>query len=811
MKQMIFRYLGMLLCSAGLFVACSEDETTPDVAPEFPALTTAEVSAGEVYTFTITPNTTWSLALTDASVNFFALLDGQSEVYRLRGEAGTHEIKVRVSTLEEFDTARQCEAELTLGTGTLQETRTILRLTRKNLERGLSLYLAAFDATADDFKCDEEGAFLYEETAATTMGYYYDAYNYLYRQRFAVEANFTWVFTEVPAWFGTNEVLEGGAGRTELFSRVEPTAHPFEDTTFELGFLDVSNPNNPVAAATKVEVSLPGCEDFCVVERVASTVEFDKNGAFDNNGSLVETGMIGTFSAPMGARLLVAAKEEDRYTFAAEKTAWVTITEEQHEEFSTEYGIWPRNFTLTVAKNEAAAREAILVAVPQTVAKTLTDPATLLTEDGTALKEASYLASTLKQKSGLPEDVKAIEAVDPATLKAWGITFDELSSGSWPWMGSWASIPYAYKVNYTNVDAIGDFFVHVDYASYRIFGFDAWDEEYTDLTSCWIALEEGQQSGSTRIKMRLGESYTAPDGSTKTYENTLAGDGGENEATIVFYDEQGVAQVMVYCTLTEPSTPGGDIVDDGSVSFVDAAAANAAGVYLKPIATTDEDYDPEMSGLPQYRLIFTQPTTIQLNVPSINYAFAYADWLSVDPQMPESPVSQITVTATAAGEAGATGTISIHVADFSQPARILAVYNPDYQPETGGTPEYDPNGPVTFVDMAAAEALGATLLPIVEGDDAWDAELDYKGIPQLRLTLKKAGTLLFKVPAFTRAIEYTWGDWILVSPDWSESEVTELSVTMNSKGGNVQNSRITLHNGDETHVATILCVLTNEE
>ena len=103
MKYNMFRKWGMMLLAATLMVACSEDETTPEVAPEFPTASAVEVAAGEVYTFTIEPNTTWTLALTDASVNFFTLLDGESEVYRLRGAAGTHEISVRVSSFDEVD------------------------------------------------------------------------------------------------------------------------------------------------------------------------------------------------------------------------------------------------------------------------------------------------------------------------------------------------------------------------------------------------------------------------------------------------------------------------------------------------------------------------------------------------------------------------------------------------------------------------------------------------------------------------------------------------------------------------------------
>ena len=250
MKTNIFRMLGVLALLSGVMIACSDDETTPEVAPTFPDPVSAEVAAGDTYTFTISPSTDWTLGLSDSSVSYFSLLDGEMAAYRMYGEAGTHQITVQVSEFEEFDTDRRCEVWLTQGTGTLQETRTILTLTRRSMTRELSLYMAQYDADATDpdFVRDEDSNLLYEAEAASEMDYIYDSYNQIYLQRFAIDANLAWSFTELPAWFGTNEVRGGEVGRTEIFSRVNSTAHPFEDTTFDLGFIDVSNANAPKVA-----------------------------------------------------------------------------------------------------------------------------------------------------------------------------------------------------------------------------------------------------------------------------------------------------------------------------------------------------------------------------------------------------------------------------------------------------------------------------------------------------------------------------------------------------------------------------------
>ena len=806
MKMMMKNYLiAGLLALTGLFVACSEDETTPaDVAPSFPEAIVADVVAGDTFTFTIAPTTEWTMGLTESSMSYFTLLDGEMPVYHLSNVAGNYQFAVQVSDFEEYENDRICEVWLRQGTGALEETRTILTLTRRGLNRELQLYVARYDDSSSDpdFVRDEENNLIYA-AAGSKMSFVYDSYNHAYMQRWAVDANLRWSFAELPAWFGTSSIEQGEVGRTEIFSLVNATAHPFFESSFTLGFNDVSNPNEVRELTTKIEVVLPGCDDICYVERVSSVIDFSATGAFDNNGSLVETGVIGVLNAPMGAALMTAAKVDGRYSFASEDNAWITIEEEPMADASTEYGVWARNFNLSVAKSEVAAREAILVAVPQSVMRTLSDPAELLVADGTALVESSFLVSTLHQASGLPEDFIAIEAVDLEGLQqGWQSDFQPLKPGSWPWMGSWASIPYAYQLNYSSVDVVGDFYINFDYASYRIFGFDGEYEEYENLETCWIALQDGQQSGMTRIKMRLGESYTAADGSTKQYENPLAGDGGENEATIVFYDADGNALALVYCQLAAKSpTPD---VEEGSVSFVDAEAAAAAGIYLEQIKEGDEDYTPELFDVEQYRVIFTQPATVDLKVPAFIYGQSYDSWLGFE--QVEDTIARLTASETTAGKSSFVSLYAAMTMDgYTYAAQLRCVYDPEYVPT-----EEPKEAAVSFVDAEAAAAAGITLEEIVETDEEYDDDMGYKGIPQYRLTMKQAGSVALKVPTYY--LSWSYQSWLTCTPDWPEEGATEALITMTSQGSSVQQSNLTLYidMGEGSIAAQIRCVLLNE-
>jgi hypothetical protein len=315
--------------------------------------------------------------------------------------------------------------------------------------------------------------------------------------------------------------------------------------------------------------------------------------------------------------------------------------------------------------------------------------------------------------------------------------------------------------------------------------------------------------------MRLGEEYTDANGVKQTYTNPLAGDGGENEATIVFYAADGTPLTMLYCQLTSGNTPTPD-PDSGAVSFVDPTAAAAAGVYLKPVVEGDADYRAELAGMgvPHYYVIFTKPAAVALQVPEYIYPMSYdTSWLNCE-QTAETVVT-LTATQTTAGKKAAVSLYaSMGLLESIEGAHFTCVYDPEYS--ESDEPEYDPNGAVTFLDKEAADAMGATLYAMPTTDDDYSYNLEFAGVPQYILTLKKAGSITLKVPAYFFGWQYSSasGNWLSFSPDWVEN-TTEVTITMSSTGKAEQVTFLSLYTSaamdESSQAAQIKCILTNEE
>ena len=104
MKHQIFRWMSSLVAVVALLCGCSDDPEP--VTPRFPETVTATVSAGDVYTLHIEPNTAWSVAISSDAATYFHLLEEGSKVYTMRGVAGSYDLQIGVSPIEEFDTER---------------------------------------------------------------------------------------------------------------------------------------------------------------------------------------------------------------------------------------------------------------------------------------------------------------------------------------------------------------------------------------------------------------------------------------------------------------------------------------------------------------------------------------------------------------------------------------------------------------------------------------------------------------------------------------------------------------------------------
>ena len=632
MKKNIFRQITALLMMALAVVAtgCEEPEPEPTpVTPNFPTKVEKVVKSGEVYTLSINPNMDWKVSIPTEAAQYFSLVDAAGQL-SLTGKAGQQQIKIKAAEIDEFDNDRVCEVSLTMG----GKTQVVAKLTRMKLARTLNVYVAEYDEANVDFKTDAEGGYVYGSTPVQTLDFLW--HNEQYMHRIVVETNFKWAIGgELPAWL-LPSTTTGEAGRTEVFVRTEKEAYPFTAEVATLVFNDLANANAPVEAG-KLSVNMPACEAVCEVE-IAPALTFNAEGHYYNASadSYIEMGAIATMTAPKGAQIYKIVKEND-YLYASSPTNdWITITwEEEWNAAADKAGLWARKFFVQTTLNEGAVREGMLVALPRTVASKISDPNfDLFNSEGTALKVEyeQYVVATVKQEAlAVAEDKGVIYANDIETMHAFTADFTELAVGSWPWKNSWASIPNAYKLTYRSNDSGDDLIFSKPFSRYEIYGFKGASGSTYDLSTCWLTLETSaeykQLTNGYKIRMRLGN-----DPANGLYPNTQAGDGGENEATIVFYDENDVAYALIYCVMDPTYMYVPEV--SGEVKFVDPTTAATYGATLEKIVEGDADFlaeDAEM-GVLQYRLTHTSAMSSMatLLMPAYARAICYPleSWLS---------------------------------------------------------------------------------------------------------------------------------------------------------------------------------------
>lgn len=632
MKKQIIRLMtAMVMCAAAvLSIGCEpEPEPEPEVTPNFPKLVEKVVKSGETVTLSINPNMAWKVSIPSSSAQYFSLADAAGQL-SMTGEAGAQQIKIKVAELDEFDTDRVCEVALTMN----GKTQTIAKLTRMKLARTVNVYLAQYDEANIDFKTDAEGAYVYGSTPVQTLDFLW--HNEQYMHRVVVETNFKWAIGgELPAWLDPS-VTSGEAGRTEVFVRTVKEAYPFAAESVELKINDFTNESAPVEVS-KLKVNMPACEAVCEVS-ISPALTFNAEGHYFNasNDTYLEMGAIATMTAPKGAELYKIVKNNG-YLYASSPAAdWITIEwEEEWDAAADKAGVWSRKFFVSTTPNEGAVREGMLVALPRTLASKVSDPDyDLFNADGTALKAEyeQYVVSTIKQEAPAEAENKGvIYANDIETMHAFTADFAELAAGAWPWQNAWAQIPNAYKLTYRSNDSGDDLIFSKPFSRYEIYGFDGAYSSTYDLSTCWITIEKSashkELTNGYKVRMRLGD-----DPANGLYPNTQAGFDGENEATIVFYDENDEAYALIYCVLDPNYMYVPEV--SGEVKFADPALAESLGAKLEKVVEGDPDFSAENNymGVLQYRLTHTSAMGAQalLLMPSYNQSFCYpsGSWLS---------------------------------------------------------------------------------------------------------------------------------------------------------------------------------------
>lgn len=442
-----------------LFTSCSSSEDEPVVQPVFPDMATLSIPAGETTCeVTFTPNLDWTVSIpTDSeTAQWFDLLDGEMAVSSISGKASTTPVTVTVVTSDQelFDEAPVCEVSLTMG----GETKVIAKITRGTTARTFDLYASVYDDNENDFimpfEFSESALEKYSgedvpETApegAVALRWPLRVGGYMYV--FKSKSNFEYL-ASVPAWLEVSKTaIEGEDGAYQIMVNGLFTEENIDGGVGIIDFYDanIDNTEDPGNNAhNRYCVTMPAFRDLVKHDANNAVFAFNAEGQYSSTTAgteVVEDYATAGVSSTAGLKFFVLTPDGyGGYYAAKEKTGWVTVTDDMWDETGEIFQ--HRDYTIAVTANSGAARSAVLVALPQTLAAEIDEngdlDAQLLKADGSYdLKDEykPYVFATVEQDApasgsgdeGLsvicPTDVTTQYYLDNGFFK-----FEELTEG----------------------------------------------------------------------------------------------------------------------------------------------------------------------------------------------------------------------------------------------------------------------------------------------------------------------------------------------------------------------------------------------
>lgn len=568
-----------------LAVACAPTPTPEPEAPSFPEAVTEAVLPGNEFTLNIAPNYDWEVSLSESSVAYFHIKDGQNAAYRVRGTAGEHSIVIAVADVQLFDEQPVCEVTMTMQ----GQSKVIATLTMTATERVLKIYPVAIEDGAFAYATEGEQTYAYLETEVTADGMtmIWPAEMALYSTRVKVESNFNWIVDGAPEWITP---IEGGtAGVTELWIKGDETKYPLSAQSATLNFIDAVATDKLVSS---LKITIPAATDIFTVEGLTEKTEFNFQGHIYSSmiGEYVEGGAIATVLGVDGSAVVaVEFTEAAGLVQAALNPQWLTIDYAAWDS-SDNSVIQKRALTLSAAVNDGAARKATVLILPQGVAA---DNIDLIALNGAITDEYKPYVATIVEQAG---DPGSIEIVGEQTMESSGNSIEQLDGSHWIF-GLFPGVKTGYDVLYTSQWAYEDWYVNVarPYTEIKCYSFDTTGAT-VELSgdTAWITTTVfGTNSEKVRIVMDKSKPTAAPSQNLNT---------GDYEGVVTFADQSGVF-ALIFCRYNEAAA---QISTGVSFYYPDyAAQQNSTLVEL----TSGELYTKYASyGEKVYHLTYTTAT-----------------------------------------------------------------------------------------------------------------------------------------------------------------------------------------------------------
>ena len=545
-------------------------------------------------TITIKPNVEWSIELSNKTD--FYIKDGNNEVYTMHGEAGEFSITVCAREIVDFDEDHTCDVTMTMQ----NEVKTIAKFTVNKIARVLTVYAAKVEE--GQFVKNEEGAYVYETTAANNVTLLYDNQEYKYLAPVKVVSNFS--FNVVgPEWMSP---AEGGDANNEveLVFTADANKLPSDDATADVKFVD-ANKEDKVGATIKVVME--GSSKFMEYFFVKDAALFNYEGRLLNSFSEDNT-IAGSIKANSDAEVVAVAAD-------GSDASWVTIAMGEWDNEGA--SIQERSVNVGVTANEGeSVRKAYVLALPASMAvENVAD----LVADGSVKEEyATYLALTVTQYSTpatISHNNNFFEPAYMADADATAWPFNELSDY---YIGS--AYEVLYVCEYDNEDV--SYKATKDIKSFRSFA--CTDNGLKDITgeNAWVKANKESVEAGSWFKITMDPTASTSDISWNPVTKDL-------EAVLLVEYTDGTCSAF-YCRYNENPAGGSS---DGGPEFAYPDFVWQDGTSLVEL-TEGEWYNVFAEfGVPVYQLTYTSSApsmSMFKNLPQFCTNVMESDWLAYE-------------------------------------------------------------------------------------------------------------------------------------------------------------------------------------
>lgn len=545
----LFSILTILL----LAVACEQNQTDePQVEqPQFPEAVTATVASGGEYTLTFDANLDWEVSIPQSAAAYFYIKDGDNRLYTMRGQKGSHTIVIGAESVELFDIDLQCEVTMTMA----EQSEVIATLTIIRSNRELQIFSVVVEDGAFGYATSGDEIYAYQTTEVTadgvTMIWPYEMA--LFSTRVKIVSNFDWIVDGTPEWIAP--ISGGKAGVTELWIKGNEAKYPLTSQSAVLNIVDAAATDK---VAGSLKVTIPAATDIFTVEGFAESSEFDSEGLVYNSmiGEYVEGTINGSVTAVNGTAVVAVEFTETAGLVQPQlNPQWLTIDYAQWDAASDAV-IQSRTLSLAAAKNEGAARSAVVLVLPADTATDNIDQ--IAVNDIITEQYQPYIVTTVNQAAA----AGALEFVDQQVMEANGNAIAALDASHWIF-GMFAGVAEGYDLLYTSAWTHEDWYINVTkpYTEIKCHSFDV-NGNLVEISGrdAWISTTIfGAEKSSVRIQMDTTKATAA------TAQNLNTGD---YEGVVTFADSEGIF-ALIFCRYNENAVVGGS---DISFYYPDYAA-----------------------------------------------------------------------------------------------------------------------------------------------------------------------------------------------------------------------------------------------